>query len=102
MSDARRPQGGTGRSDAGTWLALFALVLLAGGFLGLTAMVFPQFVVVPLVVFGFVFVCVFHYVTWGRWLGRRLRESQAAAEREAARSTAVPTTEATEWEGESP
>ena len=61
--------GDVGR-DATTFIALFGLLLLGAGFIALTALVLPNLLVFPLVFFAFVFVCAFHYLTWGRWMSR--------------------------------
>jgi len=63
----RRP---SGSSNSGTFLALFALLVVAAGLLALTAMVTPAVFGFLIVVFGFVFYGALHYVLWGWWVGR--------------------------------
>lgn len=76
----RLPQRGRGRErepavtseqrDAGTLIALVAVIAVSAGFLGLTAMVFPQLLVVVALMAGAGLFFVLHYVTWGRALSR--------------------------------
>ena len=68
------------RRDTGTLLALTALLILAVGLLVLVGLVLPQVLGIVLVVFGFLFVCVFHYVVWGWWLSnaRTPRDDETA------------------------
>jgi len=65
--------------DTGTMMALFAVLAISAGFLGLTAMVFPQLVVVVALMAGAGLFFVLHYVTWGRYLNR-MREEQGIEE----------------------
>ena len=64
---------GDNESNAGTFLGLFALLLFGAGLLGISALVMPAFLGIPAVVGGLVMLGVFQYVTWGRWLTRRLQ-----------------------------
>lgn len=70
--------------DLGTWGALFGLVVIAIGLLGLVAMVAPQLLGIALVIGGFIGFGSLHYLLWGWWLGRRLTDDQA--ERDAGQS----------------
>jgi hypothetical protein len=54
--------------NLGTFLALFALLLMSGGLLALVAVVLPQALGLLLILGGFVFVVAFHYLTWGWWM----------------------------------
>ena len=56
--------------DMGTLIALVAVIAVSAGFLGLTAMVFPQLLVVVGLMAGAGLFFVLHYVTWGRALTR--------------------------------
>ena len=62
--------------DTGTMMALFAVLAVSAGFLGLTAMVFPQLVVVVALMAGAGLFFVLHYVTWGRLLNRMREEEE--------------------------
>lgn len=63
MTNARQP----GNKNSGTFLALIGLVVIAFGLLGLAALVMPQVLGLLLVVSGFLFFGVFHYLLWGWW-----------------------------------
>lgn len=67
MSAPRPPERG---KNTGTYLALLALLMVAGLLVGLSAMVLPQIFGLLLVVFGFFFFAAFHYLTWGWWMSR--------------------------------
>ena len=67
MSASRPPERG---KNTGTYLALLALLVVAGLLVGLSAMVLPQIFGLLLVVFGFFFFAAFHYLTWGWWMSR--------------------------------
>jgi hypothetical protein len=69
MTNRRRSDAG---SDAGTFLALAALIVAAVGLLLLTALVMPSVVGIVGVVVAFVLFAAFHYLVWGWWLSRRL------------------------------
>jgi len=56
--------------NATTCLAAVALMIVAAGLIGLTAIVLPQIRGIILVVAGFAAVVALHYVTWGRWLSQ--------------------------------
>lgn len=64
MTPGRPPQ----EKNSGTALALLGILLLAAMLLGLVALVLPQIVGLLLVVFGFFFLGVLHYLIWGWWL----------------------------------
>jgi hypothetical protein len=67
MTSPRRP---SRSGNSGTLLALFGLMVLASGFLALTAMIVPAafgFLAVLLGLFLFVSL---HYLLWGWWLGK--------------------------------
>lgn len=67
MTSPRRP---SNSGNAGTLMALAALMVLAVGFLALTAMIMPAafgFLAVLLGLFLFVSL---HYLLWGWWLGK--------------------------------
>ena len=58
------------QSNAGTILALFGLLVIAAGLLGLMALVLPQLLGIVLVVGGLFGMVFFHYVVWGWWLSQ--------------------------------
>lgn len=58
--------------DAGTWVALISLIVVAVGLLGLVAMVAPHVLGIVLIVFAFVGFGALHYLVWGWWLGAAL------------------------------
>lgn len=59
------------QSNAGTWIALFGLILIGGALLGLTVLVMPQFIGLVAVVGGlFVVPIAFHYLVWGWWMSQ--------------------------------
>lgn len=59
-----RPQ----QSNAPTILALLGLLAIAGGLLGLVALVLPQIFGLLAVVLGFFAFGAIHYLLWGWWL----------------------------------
>jgi hypothetical protein len=59
---------GSGQSNAPTVLALLGLLALAGGLLGLIALVLPQVFGLLAVVLGFFAFGAIHYLLWGWWL----------------------------------
>ena len=59
-------------SNAGTYLALMGVLCVAGALLALTAMVNIAFFGILVVVFGFGFLGVFHYLVWGWWLAKSI------------------------------
>ncbi|MBM80883.1 MAG: hypothetical protein CMJ78_09850 [Planctomycetaceae bacterium] len=61
--------------NASTLVALVGVLFVSLCMIGISALVMPQIAAILLVFCGFVFVGVLHYVTWGRWLTRKLRES---------------------------
>ena len=63
MTSPRSPQ-----RNSGTALALLGILLAMGLLMGLIALVLPQILGLVLVVFGFFFLGVFHYLVWGWWL----------------------------------
>ena len=58
------------QSNAATMIALFGLVVIGGGLLGLMALVLPQLLGIVLVVGGLFGMAFFHYVVWGWWLSQ--------------------------------
>lgn len=54
--------------NAGTFLALFGLVIIACSLLALIIMVLPQAIGVVLVVGGFIIMAALQYMIWGYWL----------------------------------
>jgi hypothetical protein len=56
------------QSNAPTLLALLGLLAIAGGFLGLVALVLPQIFGLLAVVLGFFAFGAIHYLLWGWWL----------------------------------
>jgi hypothetical protein len=67
-------------SNAATVVALFGLLVIGGGLMGLIALVLPQFMAVLLVVGGlFVLPVAFHYLVWGWWLSQ-MREREGKEE----------------------
>ncbi len=75
----REPAVTSEQRDAGTLIALIAVIAVSAGFLGLTWMVFPQVIVVVALMAGAGLFFVLHYVTWGRALSR-LREREGIEE----------------------
>ena len=65
----------------GTWGVLFGLLIIAGGLLGLIAMVAPHVLGIVLVFAGFLLFGSLHYLIWGWWM-RPLLEEQEAFERQ--------------------
>ena len=68
MNEPRKPDAGR---ELATLLALGALLMVAAGLVGLTAMVMPSLIALPLLFFAFAFVGGVHYLTWGWWMSRR-------------------------------
>lgn len=64
-------------ANAGTWIALFGLLVVAGALIGLMALVMPQFLGLVAVV-GVLFVApiALHYFVWG-WRIARWKEERA-------------------------
>lgn len=70
-SRPRLPQRSSPRAEqrnVGTFFALFAIGLLAFGFIGMVALVLPQVRGLVLVFFGAVAFFAAHYLLWGWWL----------------------------------
>jgi hypothetical protein len=83
MNPPRRP---AGSGNSGTLLALAVLMILAVGFLALTAMIMPGafgFLAVLLGLFLFVSL---HYLLWGWWLGKSKPRGDAEPPRDTAES----------------
>lgn len=57
-----------GLRNAGTFLALFGLLILAGGLLFLMASVMPALAAFPIVIFCFVLLLFVQYAVLGQWL----------------------------------
>jgi hypothetical protein len=70
MSDDRS----RGDRNAATFLALGALVLFVAFLIALASLVMPQILGLVAVVALFAAVVAFHYVVWGWWLGRMLKD----------------------------
>ena len=66
MGDSQPPR----RDDGPTLLALFALIGMALGLIGLTAIVLPQILGFAAVVCGFIAFGLLQYLVWGRWMPR--------------------------------
>jgi regulator of protease activity HflC (stomatin/prohibitin superfamily) len=64
--------------NAGTFGALFGLLLLAGMLMALIAMVLPQAIGFVLVFGGFLGLISLHYLLWGCWLSRMLVDQDRA------------------------
>lgn len=62
--------------NAATFIAMLALLATAFGLLGLAAMVMPQILGLLVVVGGFGFCVLFHYLVWGWWLSGRAARLQ--------------------------
>jgi hypothetical protein len=62
--------------NAGTFLALFGLVVIASSLLALMVMVLPQAIGVVLVLGGFVIMAALQYMIWGYWLSNRAPAGQ--------------------------
>jgi len=73
MSSQNSPQ--HDRNTA-TYLALFALVIVAVGLLFLTTLVMPAIAGLALVILGFFGVVALHYVVWGWWLSQRITREE--------------------------
>jgi threonine/homoserine/homoserine lactone efflux protein len=56
--------------NSATFLALLGLMLLAGAFVLLVALVMPQVLGFVVVVMGFVGFCAMHYLLWGWWFAK--------------------------------
>ena len=72
-------------ADARTFAALVMMIVVAHSLLGVMALVLPQLLGVVLIVAGFVWFAVMHYVLWGWWLSgylQRQAERDAQEERE--------------------
>lgn len=80
-SRPRRPQQ-LGRSsqqaNSATFAALFGLGLVTFGLLGMVAMVLPQVAGLVFVFAGAVGFFALHYVVWGWWLPRMMRQDEDA------------------------
>jgi hypothetical protein len=63
-----RPRKEPATSNGGTALALLALLVVAGGLVGLGMLIMPQVFYLPAVVFGFFCFGAIHYLLWGWWL----------------------------------
>ena len=74
MERPPRPPKPAAASNAGTFLALGALLFLTGGLITLVAFVIPAVLGIVLVVAGFGLICVFHYFVWGWWLAGTLTD----------------------------
>lgn len=75
----REPAVTSEQRDTGTLIALVAVIAVSAGFLGLTAMVFPQLLVVVGLMAAAGLFFVLHYVIWGRALSR-IREQEGIEE----------------------
>jgi hypothetical protein len=64
------PRRSTNSGNSGTLLALSGLMILAVGFLALTAMIVPGAFLFLLVLFGLFLFVSLHYLLWGWWLGK--------------------------------
>jgi hypothetical protein len=62
-------------ANAGTWLALFGVIIVSLCLMGLIALVLGPFTFL-IFVLVFLFLCATagQYLLWGRWLSRRNRE----------------------------
>ncbi len=56
--------------NSATFLALFGMMVLGMGLMGLMAIVLPQIQGLILVVMGAASIFAIHYVIWGHWLSR--------------------------------
>lgn len=57
-------------ANAGTWMALIALLFVGAGLLGIIFVVLPDIILLVSVVLGFALIVFLHYITWGVWLTR--------------------------------
>jgi hypothetical protein len=74
--DPRIPPSRKPQSNANTAIALFGLLLISGGILGLMSLVLPQVAGLLLVVLlVFVVPMALHYIVWGWWLSQ-MKESE--------------------------
>jgi hypothetical protein len=73
MSGQHSPQH---ERNVATYLALFALVIVAVGLLFLTTLVMPAAAGLVLVILGFFGVVALHYVVWGWWLSHRINREE--------------------------
>lgn len=77
-------------ADQRTIAMLIIIVVIAHAMLALMALVLPQMLGVVLVLGGFVWFAVMHYVIWGWWLGgylRRMSEKSGADNGESVTAT---------------
>ena len=61
--------------DTATWGALFGLLTVAVGLLGLMAIVAPHVFGIVLIGVGLLGFGAFHYLVWGWWLGQSLSQT---------------------------
>lgn len=59
------------QKNVSTLMALTGVLFITGGLIALVTMVLPQFLFVVLVFFAFIFIILFHYLAWGRWLSKQ-------------------------------
>jgi hypothetical protein len=76
--------------DAATFTVLLGLLVLAGGLLGLMAMVAPHVLGIMLIVGGFLGCGAVHYVVWGWWLGPLLSKQEGVDRRDVLPDKAKP------------
>ena len=84
MSDRRTSRE---QRNASTLIALVGVMFSTLCIFGLSALVMPQIAALVLVFIGFIIVGILHYVTWGRWLTRRLKAAEERANLERENST---------------
>jgi hypothetical protein len=66
--------------NEGTWLALVMVLGIAGGLIGLVAVILPDIIGLVVVAQMFCAMIVLHYFTWGRWLTRVTAQETKATE----------------------
>jgi len=78
---ARAERSKDSQENAGTMIALFGMLIIGGGLLGLMALVLPQFLGVIAVIGAFFIVpAVFHYLVWGWWMSQIKEDEEGRGE----------------------
>ena len=75
MPDESRMKRNPDSHDGATLFALFGVLAVALGVLGISALVLPNLFGIPAILVSMVLFGAFHYVVWGRRLTRRLGQS---------------------------
>ncbi|MEX0717018.1 MAG: hypothetical protein WD066_10535 [Planctomycetaceae bacterium] len=67
-----------GERNAGTFVALGVVLVLAGGLIVMMAVVIPAMLALALLPLAFLFLGAFHYLVWGWWMPAALTEEEQA------------------------